>query len=270
MKSQKIQRILYILLILFCVGFYIFDIVVNHVDPMENLTKFVLIIACCVIGILRGNRSRGRASLSFYEQSYAKELGNAFGSSKKERKQLLCAVRFYNENNFKKAAKMLISLKNACKYPDDYSAVGLFLALCFTDMHLYEEAINEYQQLLSQRLETGRIYNNLGNIYSRVGRKKDAMENYEKSVVLSPDNEFTYVNIANMHFEDKNFESAITYALKALDINSKQKQAANLLAIVYALQEDKENADKYFHVAKCSGSNPSELKDAIDFYKADL
>lgn len=270
MKARKIQIVLYVLLILFCVGFYIFDIMVNHTDPSDHLMKFILVIAACIIGILRSGRSQRRASLSVYEKSYAKELRNAFSTEEKTRKELLLAVRLYDENKLGKALKSLTVLKSKCKRSDDYFAVGLFMALCFTDMHLYQEAINEYQQIITRQLETSTIYNNLGHIHSRLGKKKEAMEYYKQSLELSDENEFTYVNIANMYFSEKEFEPAISYALKALDINCKLKQAANLLAIIYSLQEDNENADKYFHMAISAGSNPSELKNAINYYKTGL
>ena len=44
-------------------------------------------------------------------------------------------------------------------------------------------------------------------------------------------------------------------------------QASALLAITYALLADKEQAEKYFHIAISSGRDPKELKEAIDYYK---
>lgn len=269
MKGRKIQIILYVLIILFGVGIYVYDIIVNHTNPSDNLVKFLLVIIACVIGILRGSRT-ARTSLSVYEKSYEKELRSAFSYDEKKRRELLCAVRFYNEGKLEKAAKEFINLKSHCKRSDDYFAVGLFLALCFTDMYLYQEAIHEYRQIIARQLETSTIYNNLGHIHDKLGKKKEAIEYFEKSLELSSDNAYTYVNIANMYFAEKEFEPAVLYALKALEINSKLKQAANLLAITYSLQGDKENAEKYFHVAISAGSNPSELKNAINYYKEEL
>jgi tetratricopeptide (TPR) repeat protein len=137
-------------------------------------------------------------------------------------------------------------------------------------MNFYQEAINEYEQIIARRLETCTIYNNLGLIYSKLGKKQRAMECYETALELSPEHEYTYNNIANLYFYEKDFESAITNALKALEINCKFRQAADLLAIIYTLLDDKENADKYFHIAISSGSNPNSLKYAIEHYKQEL
>lgn len=131
-----------------------------------------------------------------------------------------------------------MDLKNKCKRSDDFFAVGLFLALNFTDMHLYEEALHEYDQILSRGMENSTVYNNMGHIYLHMGKKKEAIRFFEKSLALSEDNAFVYVNLANLHFEEKELDKAIDYANKALEIDSKMKQAASLLAIVYAMKND--------------------------------
>ena len=50
------------------------------------------------------------------------------------------------------------------------------------------------------------------------------------------------------------------------------KDVLNSLEKLYiqSIQEDKENADKYFHMAISAGSNPTELKNAINYYKTGL
>lgn len=266
MKALFVQKVLYVLLIAASVGFYIFDILVNHTNPTENIFRVVLVVVCCIIGMFRSNQ-RGRTSLSFYETQYANELRDAFVSDKKDRKKLICAARFYNEDKPDKAIRLLNELKSKCRRQNDFYAVGLFTGLCFTEMQLYENAINEYQQLLTRRLENGTIYNNLGHIYGRLGKKEDAMNYYNRAISRYPENESAYVNVANLYFADKEFDKAIEYADKALQINCKQLQAANLMAIVYALKGDKENGDKFFHLAKSCGSDPKELKKAIEYFK---
>lgn len=266
MKTHKRQKLLYVLIIIFCVGFYLYNTYVNGDNSSYNLMRLILLIAICVTGILRTGQPRHK-SLSFYEKSYNKELRSAFADDKKSRRQLIKAFRLYNEMNFPKAIKILADLKSKRQQPDDYFSVGLCLALCLTDIQLYDDALNEYEELLSRQLETSTIYNNIGHIHARLGKKQEAIKYYQRSLTLSPDNAFAHVNIANMYFEENDFNMAIPYAKKALNINSKLQQASNLLAIIYALKKDKENADRYFHMAISNGSNPRELKNAIQYYQ---
>lgn len=266
MKAAIIAKVLYILIIIGCVGLYIYQVVVLKVPPTQNLVRFLLILGAAVIGLIRSNYPRRRNSLEVYEKSYAKELRTAFSYDEAERKNLLRAARFYDENNPKKSVKLLMDLKNKCRRPDDHFAVDLFLALNFTEMHFYEDALHEYEQICSRRMENSTIYNNMGHIYLRMGKKKDAMDCFAKSLALSDDNAITYVNLANLHFEERELDSAIRYAKKALDINSNLKQASSLLAIAYAMQKNQEQSEKYFHKAVACGYRPKELKKAIKYY----
>lgn len=102
-KGRKIQIILYVILILGCVGLYLYGVFVAHEDPKENLLKMLLVVGGCVVGMFRGNRGRNRSGLAFYEKSYQNEIRQAFENDTKKRRQLLAALRDYNENKLKKA-----------------------------------------------------------------------------------------------------------------------------------------------------------------------
>ena len=52
-----------------------------------------------------------------------------------------------------------------------------------------------------------------------------------------------------------------------MKINYKFYQAASALAIIYSLENDKENAEKYFHIAISGGEDPSKLQRAIKYYQ---
>ena len=43
--------------------------------------------------------------------------------------------------------------------------------------------------------------------------------------------------------------------------------SASLLAVVYSIENDTENAEKYSHIAVSGGENPIRLRRAIDHYK---
>ena len=101
-KVRKLQIILYLVLILGCIGLYLYGVIVKHENPQENLMEMLLVIAGCVLGLFRGNHRSRRSGLAFYEKSYQSEIGQAFATDKKRRKQLLCALRNYNENKLKR------------------------------------------------------------------------------------------------------------------------------------------------------------------------
>ncbi len=272
MKKGIIIAIL-VVLILAVVVVYVFDIVRNETTPTKHLFSALAAVALCVGGIIRACMPSGkRKSLSFYESQYTDVLKNAFSNSPLNRKKLLCAIRLYNENNFDKALKYLGQLQPECKDREDFEAVGIFLALIFTDTKSYEDAATIYNQLIDMGITSSRIYSNLGHVYSQMGNKGDAIANLRLAIQNDPKNAYTYNNLASLYFDTYDFERAKKYAKDALDINHKFRQSASLLAIIYALEENAEEQKKYTHIALSCGETSERLQQAIAHFKesADL
>ena len=235
--------------------------------PTENLTRVAVIIAGLIITLLRLRVSRPRRTLDYYEAQYQKELKSAFADSVFDRKKLLCAVRLYNEDNFRKAAKYLVQLQPKCRRPDDYYAVGVFLALIYTDIGLYDQAVMMYHHLIGLNLASTTVYGNMGYVYSMMGDDEKTLDCYRAALDIDPRNAYAQHNIAKFYFDKHDFESAAENAKKALELDSKMRQSASLLAIIYALDENKAEAEKYFHLAITCGEKPDDLKNAIEMFR---
>lgn len=265
--KKILLRVFLVLVILAVIGLYIYDYTVNDVPPTKNLFRGCSIICLCIAGFLRTFQTSRRNSLDIYEKQYADILGSAFIDQPFWRKKLLCAVRLYNEDNYGKALKYLTDLKQKTQTREDEYAVDLFAALCFTDLEAYEQASHIYQHLISKGNANSRIFSNLGHVQMQMGEYQNALQNYEYALDYDRTNAYAYNNIAQAHFQMHEFEKAIPFAEKALEHNPKMKQASSLLAIIYALASDKDNAEKYFHIAITSGSDPKELKEAIAYFR---
>jgi len=68
----------------------------------------------------------------------------------------------------------------------------------------YEQAIERYLQILSNRLESAEVYYNLGNAYYKTGQFTKSIINYERARLLAPNDEDIRFNleIANQHVVD--------------------------------------------------------------------
>ena len=265
--KRNLIRILLVLVIIAIVGLYFYDLFVNHTEPTSNLFRTLSVVCICIAGLIRSFSDKSRRSLDFYDKQYPDILKDAFTSQPFWRNKLLCAVRLYNENNYDKALKYLLDLKHRCNSAQDHYAVNLFAALCFTDMKLYEHAQTIYQQLINMDIANSRIFSNLGNVQMKSGEHLKALQNYQHALYYDRDNAYAHNNIAQAHFQMHEFQEAIPYALKALEINPKLHQASALLAIIYTLLGDRENSEKYFHIAISSGRDPKDLKEAIEYYR---
>lgn len=104
--AKKIVRVLLILLIIAAIGIYVADIVVNGASITKNLFRMLVVVLALAVSLIRTfTSSRSSHGLSFYEKTYENEIGGAFDRSPNDKKKLLTAIRYYNENKLKKAAK---------------------------------------------------------------------------------------------------------------------------------------------------------------------
>ena len=274
MKKNVIVKIIVtavlIALIVASIALYVVDIILNNTPPTENLFKALAAVFICLGSLVRMNVKKGRRSLSYYESRYYEQIKNAFVDSPMNKKKLLCAIRLYNEDNFGKALKYLNALKQACKTRDDLYVVGLFTALVFTDANCYEDAIYIYNALLNMNITSSTIYGNLGHLYSGMGNHKDAISMLHLSIQNDENNPSPYHNLAKLYFDTYDFENAKKYATKALDINQKFRPSASLLAIIYSLEDDNANYEKYFHIAISCGEDPARLQSTIKRYQTEM
>lgn len=262
------KKIYIAIVVIFMVGlitFFIWDVAINNTPITKNLFRFLIIEFLLFSTLLRLSGTLGRQDIDFYEKQYKDEIGDAFKDNIL-RKKLICAIRLYNENNYRKAIKYLTELKRDCKSQDDYKSVYLFLALCYTDLGAVYPAIEEYRELIKLVPDYFRAYSNLGMLYEECGDFKNANLNFMKSIELKPDNHFAYNNAAHCYFKQHNFDMAIQLANNALEINNNFIQSLSLLAIIYYILKDNENCEKYFHMAVSAGENADELKELFEIY----
>ena len=264
---KKILTVILILLILASVGFTVYGIYTGA-TAVETLPKSIIVICGATISIVRMNVPKGRRPLSFYESQYSAQLKNAFSQDKSSRKKLLSAIRLYNEDRHAKAVNKLIKLTPKCNTNDDIYAVYIFLGLIFTDMYMYPEAVHAYEVIIDRGAADGMVYNNLGYVYTLAKDSENAIANYRQALRYDPKNAQAYHNIANIHFDAYRFDEAIEYANKALECKPNMLQSLTLLAIIYAKQDNKAEADKYFHMAVAQGQNAESLRAAIKRYTA--
>ncbi len=266
------KKIISAIIIIFMVGllvFYVWDIAYNKTPVTKNLFRVLAFEFLMLSTLFRLLGSIGRQDITFYEKQYKDDIGNAFQGSF-QRKKLLCALRLYNENNFRKALKYLFDLKKECKNPDDFKAVYLFTAICLSDMGAVYPAIEEYRELLKVDPDNYIAYSNLGILYEECGDFKNANLNFIKSTELKPDYYYAYNNIAQCYFKQHDFDLAIEFAEKALKYNNLCKQALSLLATIYYLEKDTENCEKYFQMAVAAGENANVLKESFKLFEVDF
>ena len=264
--SRYILSAIVILLILGLVGYYLYDVLVLKTEFSKNVFRLLAAVFLLLGTLVRLQNPGSRRSLTFYEKAYEKELEGAFLNEPFLRKKLLCACRLYDEGNCRKAIKYLGQLLKDAEYKEDVCPVLLFMALCYTDAGLPEEAIKVYDEILHIDLYNPQVHNNLGLLYAKVGDYEKAFEHYDRALQHKPDHYYAYINRANLYFRKKEYDKAVEDAEQALEIKNNCKEAASLLTVIYALWGDKENQKKYYHTAITSGYRPEDLDANIRYF----
>ena len=270
MKRKSIKIVLtvvFIGLVLSGVGLYIYDVFYKGDSPTKNLFKLIMLAITGVAGIVKLYSGGNGKSLAYYEKSYSSEIKNAFVDNPKAKKQLLGALRSYNENRFDSAIKKLTTLRQKCETHADCYATELFIALSYTDMGAAQSAVSVYENMLRCGLVSATVYGNLGSLYASLGMKDEALEVYTLAVNTYPDAHIAYNNLAQLEFGLGDMESAKVHAHRAVEINYKSYQAASLLAIIYMLEGNDEEEKKYTRLAVGGGQNMLSLEQAKAYYK---
>ncbi len=261
-----ISIIIVVLLLLGIIGFYLYDVIWVGTPITKNLFRTIAISFLLLATLLKLINGKGRNNLDFYEKAYAQELGYAFNNSPLKRKKLLCACRLYNESNYRKALKYLFQLLNEVEFERDAVPVYLFIALCYTDAGLENEAIKVYYDLLKVDPKNAQAHSNLGALFVSQGDFESALKHYNKSIETDPQSYISYVNRANYYFRKQEYDNAIKDAEQALTLKNNGVEAASLLTVIYALQGDEENKKKYYHISITSGKDPQDLNEAIEYF----
>lgn len=269
MKSKSLRIILTsvsALLIIGVVGYYFYDVFCLNTPYTRNLFKMLTVVAGSFGAIAKLNSAGRGKSLAFYENAYKEQIGNAFEGKPSHRKKLLRACRAYDEGKYNKAIRMLFKLLKSADGRKDEVPVLLFIALCYTDSGVPNEAIGVYNDLLKVDPFNATAYSNLGLLYLHQGDYETAISNFDKSIHSDYSNYYAYSNIANCYFRMDNYDKAIYNAELALKHKNNGVEAAGLLTIIYALIGDEANKKRCYHLAITAGQSPKKLNAAIEYY----
>jgi serine/threonine protein kinase/tetratricopeptide (TPR) repeat protein len=120
----------------------------------------------------------------------------------------------------------------------------------------YGECIPQFQKALQIRPSYD-AYSNLGTVYFYLKRYGDAVKMFEKAVEMSPNQEVTMGNLADSYRwsgqrdkADATYDKAIALAFQELQVNPRDANALQDLALYYAKKGDAARALKFIRSAR--------------------
>ena len=145
----------------------------------------------------------------------------------------LSAVKPFNDGLIKSKKgnyrAALAEFKTALKYDTNYQ---IYYRIGFTQIKLKntDEAIKNFNYSIKANPKYDSAYNDLGNVYYRLGRYNEAIKNFDKVLKLSKDEEtrkivkfnltLAYTELASTAENDSNCKKAIKYLKKALSYDN--------------------------------------------------
>ena len=224
-----------------------------------------IILAGLVLSLVKLITRTG-GSNKVYEKAYAKEIGSAFSrpDTKKYKNKLLSALAIYNQDNYTGALKILGELEKVCNTADDFGAVLLFKALCYTDGGSPAAAVAEYEKLLKYNEKHSQAWSNLGILQKKLGKNAESIKCYENAVKYDPTNAHAYNNLAQGYLADCEWAKVIEPALKALELKNNFYQADTALTVAYFALGNTEESKKHFEHGVANGANADNVMAVLD------
>lgn len=263
----KIFDIIVKLIFVGIVIFLCYSLFFTKEKDIKLISKLVGLFITYVIYLLR-NRKYDKVYkqiVSICEEKYKDIISGTFPKDKRSYKKLCQAIVHYNTDEFEKAHKLLDKLLKKCKSKQDYSAVYMFHALSFVDERKMDDAIGAYEKLLQYDATNSRAWSNLGLRYMEKGKMAEARVAYGNALMYNPDNPYAYNNLGNCYLRMGEPQSALDYALKALQINGTLYQPMGLAAMAYKSMGDMENAEKYCKMYAANGGDARDLQETLKY-----
>ncbi len=108
-----------------------------------------------------------------------------------------------------------------------------------------ESAIIEYRRAIEIHPEFVEAYNNIGEIYSQLGKTETAMETYREALNIRKDQK-VLLNIGVEYYNSRDYKEALEYFLDSVNINRKFPEGNFYTALTYYNLENLKKSEKYF------------------------
>lgn len=257
---------LYAMVILAAVALLVYEIYDTGSISTAKLLRSGIIVLGAVLGI--GKTVNGKRRKVFvnktavFDKAYEKEIGNAFRSMPKERKQFDKALADMNNDKNEAAIKTLSALEENCRGVAEQRALTFFIGRNYEKLHEFEEAKTYYERCLRMG-GNEKAANNLATCYQHLGDLDKEWESLQLAVHLNPQYANGYNNMGQFLIRMGEYEEAIGPLQEAHRLNSTLSIPLAGLAICYAMIDEKENYEKSLRQAVTLGYNGAELKEFI-------
>jgi tetratricopeptide (TPR) repeat protein len=182
--------------------------------------------------------------LSIGERQKALELLNTLPpSALTPQAQFVLGVKLAGADLFQSAIPYLLAVRQS--QPDSYDA-AFDLSLCYLNLKQYPEAIELLRALLDRGPETAELNDVLAEAYEGNKETQRAVDSLRKAIALAPDDEDNYLDFAALCLDHQDFPAGLQVLNVGLGIHPNSDRLFFERALLYAMQDKFELAEKDF------------------------
>lgn len=265
-KQEKWIVALYALVITASLAWAGYEFYRDRTLQMNTLIRTLAVVAGAALGIFKTLTGRRRTVVVNKEETYrklfAKQIGNAFTTLPKEKKQFFQALSLLDNGEYRASVKILEQLDEQCRCAAEQKAIAFFLARNYEKMDEFEAARAYYEKSL-RISEDARSANNLATCYMYLGDPEKEYECLNRAIRIEPSYAIGQNNMGQFLIRMAEYEEAVPYLHKAHQLDAKMTYALSGLATCYAMLGDRENYEKFYRMAVTLGYDGKRLKQYI-------
>ncbi len=128
-----------------------------------------------------------------------------------------------------------LALQLIQKSPDN-SGLRIFSGNIYTKTNSFNKAVNEYQKSIELKPENPQAYNNIGIVYKKENKLKVAEEAFKTAFNFTPRRADICYNMGNIYKQMGDIERAVKFYKKAIELNPRFVFSYNNLGTLYEKQ----------------------------------
>jgi tetratricopeptide (TPR) repeat protein len=148
-------------------------------------------------------------------------------------------VNLYKQGQFLSVIKQAQSITN--QYPEAFMVWNI-LGASAAEIGMLDQAVEAYNKALLLKPDYAKAYNNMGITLREQGKLDKAIEAYKKAVSLNPDYAEAYCNMSVILKDQGKLDQAVEFCKKALSIKPDYAQAYSNMGIALREQDKLEEA----------------------------
>lgn len=250
--------------------FLLVSLLGNRLIASGILTPQIMVFMVPIVSVMlimfRPKKQNTKPITDVFDKVMGDFAANAFSDDEKLSARFQSALKDYSGNMPKSAINKLTKLESSCRTDEEKYAVSMALALAYTTVQKYEDAIRAYNRAVVIH-PTSQLAQTIGSLQQRMGELKKARDSYDFALELDPGNLEAHSSMATAWVASRKYDKALEHAMMALETNPNHASSLATAAICYGLTGEDELYAIYTDRAEKNGYSRKKIEETVKALK---